>query len=281
MKLPIATSREATDLDALWRQVVRARRIVAQTFCEVVEGPGMAALVSRLEGPGGAGDFAIVSEREVFTDASTVAPKLEVIEALWHESPGHRCQAIFVADGLDASAEVEAKLTESGWGIGRSALWRLEAWPGPVDEPKAQIIPARAAMEPWGELLLERARERQVWSDAEKRSAVEAGFLSLDEPRVETLVARRGRLEAMGSVVSLGQVGVVRELYVRPDVRGDGLGRRILSAAIEYCRQAQFEHVLIESPIDAAPDAMLNHAGFRKLEERGYAHRTTGWPDWS
>jgi GNAT superfamily N-acetyltransferase len=58
-------------------------------------------------------------------------------------------------------------------------------------------------------------------------------------------------------------MGYLTNMYVEPDLRGSGLGGRLLDAVLDHCRAEGFELVLT-FPADAAY-GFYEHAGFTRL----------------
>ena len=70
-------------------------------------------------------------------------------------------------------------------------------------------------------------------------------------------------------VYSAGLVSYLEELYVVPDLRGDGLGRALLEAAMETARAEGAEQMEIgTSETDAAARGLYESAGFTNREGR-------------
>lgn len=76
----------------------------------------------------------------------------------------------------------------------------------------------------------------------------------------------------IGAIAIVGREGGTAQLrwfLVHPDGRGRGLGRRLLSDALAFCRAVGYSSVFLwtVSPLSAAA-RLYNAAGFRKTEEK-------------
>ena len=62
--------------------------------------------------------------------------------------------------------------------------------------------------------------------------------------------AEGGRIDrqpvGVGGVLTLGNIGVVQNLFTSPDHRGKGIAETLLHTIIDVCNRAQFEAVLVE-----------------------------------
>lgn len=106
-----------------------------------------------------------------------------------------------------------------------------------------KIIPARASYRHARALAEERARDR--WKTAIDE-LVEADVLDIDDPHTDTLLALHGdRPVATTSVLAVGDLGRIENVYVARDFRGRGIGRTMMSRALEVCVRSMFRHVFI------------------------------------
>ncbi|MBV8857188.1 MAG: GNAT family N-acetyltransferase [Acidobacteria bacterium] len=75
--------------------------------------------------------------------------------------------------------------------------------------------------------------------------------------------------EEDGTVVGYGElgreVGAIQGLYVRPDVKGQGVGRRLLSTLEERARAYGLRSLSLVSSLNAVP--FYERAGFKAVEE--------------
>ena len=86
---------------------------------------------------------------------------------------------------------------------------------------------------------------------------------------------RRGGLAGAGregvgtaGVLAVGEVGLIEDVYVAEAHRGRGIGRTLVSRALEICARSLFKHVLLEVwPQNKAAVELYQKYGFRKIAE--------------
>jgi ribosomal protein S18 acetylase RimI-like enzyme len=106
------------------------------------------------------------------------------------------------------------------------------------------IIPARASYRHARQIAEEAARERG--GEAGLAERVEANLRRLDDPRCEGILALKdGRAVGRAYVVTVGELGRLEWVYVAKEHRGQGVGRTILSRAMEACARSMFRHVFL------------------------------------
>lgn len=75
----------------------------------------------------------------------------------------------------------------------------------------------------------------------------------------------------VGSIAIAGQISKTAQLrwfLVHPDVRGGGLGRRLVQEALDFCRERNFESVFLWTLSDLKAAAHLyTDAGFERTEQ--------------
>lgn len=125
------------------------------------------------------------------------------------------------------------------------------------------IIPARASFRHTHELLAESA------SRYNHPPLADASMLHLDDSHTDALIALRdGQPAAYVAVLSVGDVGAIEELFVSAPFRSQGIGRTMMSRALEICARSQFRHVFLEGdPANAAAKHLYESCGFRKIGE--------------
>lgn len=100
-----------------------------------------------------------------------------------------------------------------------------------------------------------------------------------DESRDRLWVAEEGE-QLVGSVAIAGQPDATARLrwfLVHPSARGQGLGRRLLGEALEFCRARGFRSVFLWTISELEAAARLYHAAGFQLTERK-AHVLWGGP---
>jgi len=111
-------------------------------------------------------------------------------------------------------------------------------------------------------------------------AAIIAKFMREFDPRFERCwIAQRGARN-VGSVFLVRQsrsVAKLRLLLVTPDVRGSGLGRRLVHACLRFARARGYRKVILwtQSELDAAR-RIYQRAGFRRV--RSTRHASFGKP---
>ena len=98
---------------------------------------------------------------------------------------------------------------------------------------------------------------------------VEANMLRLDDPQCEGILALKGgRAVARAYVVTVGEIGRVEWVYVAKEHRGRGIGRTVMSRAMEACARSMFRHVFLS--VDSGNEvavAMYRRFGFERVGE--------------
>jgi GNAT superfamily N-acetyltransferase len=75
------------------------------------------------------------------------------------------------------------------------------------------------------------------------------------------------------TVTTLGQIGVVGEVYAAPWSRGQGVGSTLLAHAIDYCRRALFEQVILSAPSHCPANRLYTSVGFNPVTTFSYYER--------
>lgn len=84
------------------------------------------------------------------------------------------------------------------------------------------------------------------------------------------MAERDGRLEGCTAIVHrAGHSAQLRWVLVGRSARGQGLGRRLVEAALAYCREQDFRRVFLETTDGLhASSALYVSLGFTKIEEQ-------------
>jgi GNAT superfamily N-acetyltransferase len=127
-----------------------------------------------------------------------------------------------------------------------------------------KIVPARASYRHARALAEERARDR--WGSAVDE-LVEADVLDIDDPHTDTLLALHGdRPVATISVLAVDDLGRIENVYVARDFRGQGIGRTLMTRAVEICARSTFRHVFMLVDPDNTPAVTLYRSfGFEPI----------------
>ena len=126
-----------------------------------------------------------------------------------------------------------------------------------------KIIPARASFRHVRTLAEESARD---WNEPQ---LADARLLHLDDPHTDALVAlRNGVAAAYLAVMSVGEIGSIQDLYVSAPFRRQGIGRTMMSRALEIAARSLFKHVFVSvAPENDAAIALYHRGGFAKIGE--------------
>ena len=70
----------------------------------------------------------------------------------------------------------------------------------------------------------------------------------------------------LAAVLTVGELGCIETLFVHPARRGQGIGRTLMSRALEICARALFRHVFIAvDPANAPAVGLYEKVGFRRV----------------
>ena len=134
----------------------------------------------------------------------------------------------------------------------------------PVTEvAEVRIIPARASFRHAHQLAEEIAEEYG------EPQLVESNMIHLDDPHWDALVAiRDGKAVGKVGVLAVGEIGRIQHVYVSREWRGQGIGRTLMSRALEICARSLFKHVFLSCrPTNAPAIALYSGLGFHKIGE--------------
>lgn len=130
----------------------------------------------------------------------------------------------------------------AGLRAGTAEVMRLESMPAnlPQTHDDLTILPARAAFGQLEELA------PVMRSDCAAKEAIEAEVSHLDDSRVDAIIAlRAGRAVGYASVLSVGDAGLITNVFVRPDCRGRGYGKALGGRILDVCTRSLFKDVLL------------------------------------
>jgi ribosomal protein S18 acetylase RimI-like enzyme len=72
----------------------------------------------------------------------------------------------------------------------------------------------------------------------------------------------------MVGVLAVGEIGRIDEVYVSKDFRRTGIGRTMMSRALEICARSLFKHIFLSCDATNAPAiALYSQLGFLKIGE--------------
>jgi len=194
----------------------------------------------------------------------SAAAAMELVEGHFSQQ-GARCWKWIMSPGAPESATkpLVELLLERGYPRRRMDIMYLNHRPaGTIAEAGGlTIIPARASYRHVRELAEESARE---WGTPQ---LVEASVMHLDDPHVDALLALKDT-KAVGKVyvLAVGEIGSIEHVFVSAPFRGQGIGRTLISRAMEICARSLFKHVFLSvDPENAAAIALYAKFGFEKI----------------
>jgi len=174
--------------------------------------------------------------------------------------------------GMNPSAPADrvepftAHLLSMGYTRGAHDIMYLQHMPrSPIVEASGlKIIPARASFKHVRQLSEEWTDE--TWKEPQLNDATMA---HLDDPHWDALIALRdGKAVAMLGVLAVGEVGRVDQVYVSKDFRRMGIGRTMMSRALEICARSLFKHVFLSCVgTNAAAINLYSQLGFQRIGE--------------
>jgi [ribosomal protein S18]-alanine N-acetyltransferase len=123
------------------------------------------------------------------------------------------------------------------------------------------IIPARASFKQT------RAIAEEAAAHFKFPQLADAIVLHIEDPQTDALLALRdGVPAAYVSILSMGEIGYISELFVSEKFRNLGVGRTMMSRAMETCARAVHRHVFIGVDTTNAPAVHLyERFGFKRI----------------
>jgi GNAT superfamily N-acetyltransferase len=154
------------------------------------------------------------------------------------------------------------QLLASGWTRRTYDIMHLSGQPpGAVREIGGlRIIPARASFR--------HARELAVEAAAPITPQLADAFIThLEDPQTDGLLALKDAAPAAYvTVLTVGEIGCITELFVTASLRRQGIGRTMMSRALEVCARSLFKHVFLGcEPTNAPAIALYRALGFEKI----------------
>jgi GNAT superfamily N-acetyltransferase len=124
-----------------------------------------------------------------------------------------------------------------------------------------RIIPARASFRHARELAAEASAPITP-------QLVDALIAHLEDPQTDGLLALKdGNVPAAyTTVLTVGEMGCITELFVTSSLRRQGIGRTMMSRALEICARSLFKHVFLScEPTNSGAIALYRQLGFEKI----------------
>jgi len=255
VKLPLAPQANQPDKQQLVREIKRVQAILARTTAHETVLDGATAYTNPHR-PGAR----LANTATDLQLPNNLAPNSLLDNIIHHyQQAGVNCYALSCAH-LDWPPALADAAQNHGYTPSKLQVYHLAAYTPP--EPPTprnpsnqdiQIIPGRAAYPQLRQVFLTQASDHDHATPEQASQTTDALIDQLDEPRLEMFIARRGGQPlGIAGVVSLGQIGVIHNLYTPPQHRGTGIATALLQHTIELCARATFEQVILELP-DACP----------------------------
>jgi ribosomal-protein-alanine N-acetyltransferase len=213
--------------------------------------------------------LAEVYDANVLMDAALpdgVSPEQAVAEVNQHYlSQGTVCRTWVMNPSApkERTEPLAAFLLERGAGIVANDILYLRGRPAVTirEQPGLTIIPARASYK--------HARRLSEIANAgwDTPQMIEAHLLHLDDPHWDALLALRdGEVAAGAGVLSVGEAGMIENVYVVPAMRRLGIGMTMMSRVLEVCARSLFKHVMLSCmPSNKPAQTMYARLGFQKI----------------
>ncbi len=264
MELPIAPESYQPSAEALIRAAKRGALVLGRTIAEEATLDVGTVLFNAERAGVAAANFT----GEVTVPANTTAREaIEQIMAHYRER-GLSCQALDAADRYWPDA-VPPILSGLGYFPSNRMVCMLGHYQAPPQErvcPGLQIIPARAS---YGELrgfFVEMAATADRAEAPQAEAAAQARVDQLDEPRLEVFLGRLdGKAVGVSGVLTLGNIGVLYDLFTLPPCRGRGVGAAMMAHTLDHCRRAQFEQVIASFPQNCPHLPFYEQLGFKVI----------------
>jgi ribosomal protein S18 acetylase RimI-like enzyme len=161
------------------------------------------------------------------------------------------------------TAPLAEYLVATGWAVESADILCLTGTPSGLvrQAPGLTIIPARASFRHTRQVAEESAAR---WGEPQ---VADAHMLHLDDPHWDALLAiKDGTAVGYAGVLAVGDLGRIDQVFVATDHRRQGIGRTLMSRAMEICVRSQFRQVMLAvAPDNIAAQALYGQLGFRKI----------------
>ena len=181
---------------------------------------------------------------------------------------GVRCYQWVCAEGRNPPALVEA-LKQKGYHERRAELWVLGKPRNLAVWPEVMVIPARASFAKLAELAEGAERGWGTTDEVELSQYGPAAVRQLDDSRVDGLLALQGE-RGVGTLnlMTVGEMGVIMDLYVRPGCERRGVATSLLAHVIELAGRSRLRYLTLFCNVqNAAARALYAKVGFATVAE--------------
>jgi ribosomal protein S18 acetylase RimI-like enzyme len=178
---------------------------------------------------------------------------------------GVRCHKWTLAPSapIERTAPLAEYLLASGYTTEGDDVMYLAGQPTSAIEEVSglTIIPARASFKHARDLAAEATASHNT------PQLVDAWVGHLEDPSTDGLLAlENGVVVALVTVLTVGEIGCIENLHVAQSYRRRGIGRTMMSRALEICARALFKHVFIGvHPTNTIAAALYAQLGFQKI----------------
>lgn len=241
MELPVHQPNDTASPPALLRAVHRGEVIMARTYAEEAPLDAATAYTAPDFPDFGSGNFAI--DLQPADDGPRAAEGL--LDAIDQHFTDHQtCCHVLLCNQPTWPPALRRSALARGFDPQPLQVLELTAYQRPAKlNAVLQIIPARAAVAQLRDLL---GGPKSTWA----RAAV----AQLDEPRLDMLLARLdGQPVGAAGVLTLGQIGLITDVYAATSARRRGVGKALLASLIDLCSRAQFEKVILSHDPGCGP----------------------------
>lgn len=261
MELPIAKQSYLPSTEALVRALRRADMVLARTAAEEAELDSATVFTN----PARPEVQMVNAAAEVRVPEGTTADAVLAEIDAHFEQRGLRCLQWDAAEA-EWPAPLRGALAARGC---REEVWRLMLLDEPLPlsrvNPRLQVIPGRAAYAELRRLHAHAAKASGVSDDIAGQMA-DTRVDHHDEPRLESLLGRLdGTPVGLVNVLTLGNIGVITEIVTDPDSRRQGVASTLLDHALEFCKRALFEQVILGVADGCPARSLCEAAGFKAV----------------
>lgn len=264
MELPISPQTYRPNNDALIRAAKRGALILGRAIAEEAALEVGTVLSNAQRSGVAAANFA----GEVAVPAALTAREaVEQIMSHYRER-GLTCYALDAADTYWPDA-VPPLLSAMGYFPSNRMVCLLDQYQPPPPDKRCeglQIIPARASYSELRRFFVEMAATQDRAEVKQAEAVAQARVDQLDEPRLEVYLGRlEGQTVGVAGVLTLGNIGVLYDLFTLPSQRKRGVGAAMIAHTLDHCRRAQFEQIVASFPQNCPHLPFYDALGFKVI----------------
>ena len=187
--------------------------------------------------------------REVWIEtAEEAAAALKRTEAFFNDQ-GLTCDRWALAEA-QSPEPVDEALRSAGFERDDSLALVLANWTNPQPSGAVRVLPARPMRKAFSEVWAEATRHAPA-PIPHRNALVDAAIERLDDHRMDAFVAMCDQAPAgVGALFQIGDVGRLIDFHVLPEYRRRGVGRMILTHAVNLAQRLTMRLVCAEVPVD-------------------------------